>query len=51
MINTSNTWDLAESDSGLDQVEQSSQQKPSPVESDCCQDGKPKSLKKKKKNL
>ncbi|XP_034207796.1 transcription factor GTE8-like isoform X2 [Prunus dulcis] len=28
-----------ESDSGLDQVEQSSQQKPSPVESDCCQDG------------
>ncbi|PQP98237.1 transcription factor GTE8 [Prunus yedoensis var. nudiflora] len=28
-----------QSDSGLDQVEQSSQQKPSPVESDCCQDG------------
>ncbi|CAN6702864.1 unnamed protein product [Malus baccata var. baccata] len=27
------------SDSGLDQVEQSSQQKPSPVESDCCQHG------------
>ncbi|KAM1058484.1 hypothetical protein ACFX1Q_024178 [Malus domestica] len=28
-----------QSDSGLDQVEQSSQQKPSPVESDCCQHG------------
>lgn len=31
---------LSESVSGLDQVEQTSQQKPNSVESDCCQDGK-----------
>lgn len=44
LLRSANALLYSETVSGLDQVEQTSQQKPSSIESDCCQDGKLKSV-------